>query len=104
MVRRIPQEAARGTRGREQMTARVHTQDTHTESTAMHARFRWTRAPENPVLPPDPNSMCESTRCMNPFVVRVGDEYRLFYCGNGYGATGIGTALAEHGVETTTLV
>jgi len=45
------------------------------------ARFRWQRHPENPVLPPDPNSPCESARCMNPFVVRVADQYRLYYSG-----------------------
>ena len=47
----------------------------------MLARFKWKRDPDNPVLPPDPESTCESTRCMNPFVVRVGNEYRLFYSG-----------------------
>lgn len=30
-----------------------------------------------------------------PHVVREGGKLRLFYCGNGYGATGIGTALAD---------
>ena len=30
-----------------------------------------------------------------PHIVREGSRLRLFYCGNGYGATGIGTALAE---------
>lgn len=30
-----------------------------------------------------------------PHVVREGSKLRLFYCGNGYGGTGIGTALAE---------
>ncbi len=29
-----------------------------------------------------------------PAVIREGDRLRLFYCGNGYGATGIGTALS----------
>jgi len=28
-------------------------------------------------------------------VVAEGNKLRLFYCGNGYGATGIGTAIAE---------
>ena len=27
-----------------------------------------------------------------PAVIREGDRWRLFYCGNGYGTTGIGTA------------
>lgn len=30
-----------------------------------------------------------------PHVVREGSRLRLFYCGNGYGTTGIGTAVAE---------
>ena len=45
------------------------------------SRLRWQRDPANPVLPPDPNATCESTRCMNPFVVRVDSEYRLYYSG-----------------------
>jgi len=28
-----------------------------------------------------------------PCVISEGDHLRLFYCGNGYGSTGIGTAL-----------
>ncbi|NKB68151.1 MAG: hypothetical protein GKR89_13900 [Candidatus Latescibacteria bacterium] len=47
----------------------------------MLAHFDWRRDPANPILPPDPDSACESTRCMNPFAVRVGDQYRLFYSG-----------------------
>lgn len=43
--------------------------------------YRWTRDTANPVLPPDPDSPWESTRCMNPFALRVGDEYRLYYSG-----------------------
>lgn len=29
-----------------------------------------------------------------PNVIQEGDNLRLFYCGNGYGSTGIGTAVA----------
>lgn len=29
-----------------------------------------------------------------PTVIREGDRLRLFYCGNGYGRTGIGTAIS----------
>ena len=36
----------------------------------------------------------ESRMTTYPNVVPEGDALRLFYCGNGYGATGIGTALA----------
>lgn len=45
------------------------------------ARFNWQRQPGNPVIPPDPDSVYESSRCMNPFVVHLGDEYRLYYSG-----------------------
>jgi len=47
----------------------------------MLAHFTWRRDPGNPVLPPDPDSRWESTRCMNPFVVKVPNEYRLYYSG-----------------------
>lgn len=42
--------------------------------------IRWQRDPANPVLPPRPDAF-DSTRCMNPFAVRHGDEYRLYYSG-----------------------
>jgi len=45
------------------------------------AHFDWQRDQANPVLPPNPDSAYDCTRCMNPFVVRVGDEYRLYYSG-----------------------
>ncbi|MCC7517745.1 MAG: hypothetical protein IT578_01020 [Verrucomicrobiae bacterium] len=44
-------------------------------------RLRWVRDPSNPILPPRPGSSCDSTRCMNPWVVRFGGEYRLYYSG-----------------------
>lgn len=47
----------------------------------MIAGFRWVRHAANPVLPPEPGSKHDSTRCMNPFVVRIGDEYYLYYSG-----------------------
>jgi predicted GH43/DUF377 family glycosyl hydrolase len=37
----------------------------------------------------------ESKMTEYPHVVREGDKLRLFYCGNGYGTTGIGTAVAD---------
>ena len=52
-----------------------------TSSDIMLANFNWQRDTANPILPPDPESTCESTRCMNPFAVRIDDEYRLFYSG-----------------------
>ena len=45
------------------------------------ARFRWIRDLSNPVLPPQPGSAYDSTRCMNPWAVRVGDELRIYYSG-----------------------
>ena len=47
----------------------------------MLAAFQWQRDPGNPVLPPLADHPDECTRCMNPYVVRVGDEYRLYYSG-----------------------
>lgn len=47
----------------------------------MFVGFDWRRDAANPILPPDPQREQESTRCMNPFVVRVEDEYRLYYSG-----------------------
>jgi predicted GH43/DUF377 family glycosyl hydrolase len=37
----------------------------------------------------------ESKMVEYPFIVQEGETLRLFYCGNGYGATGIGTAVAK---------
>jgi predicted GH43/DUF377 family glycosyl hydrolase len=45
------------------------------------AHFNWRRDAANPVLPPGLPGAPDATRCMNPFVVRVGDEYRLYYSG-----------------------
>jgi predicted GH43/DUF377 family glycosyl hydrolase len=47
----------------------------------MTNKFIWIRDAANPVLPPLPGSPHESTRCMNPFVLRVGSHYRLYYSG-----------------------
>jgi predicted GH43/DUF377 family glycosyl hydrolase len=45
------------------------------------AHFRWRRDPRNPVLPPGPAGSFDSRAAMNPFVLRLGDEYRLYYAG-----------------------
>jgi hypothetical protein len=45
------------------------------------ARYQWQRDPANPVVAPDASLPEESTRCMNPFVIRVDDTYRLYYSG-----------------------
>lgn len=52
------------------------------------------RPGENLALPPT-GSGWESKMTTYPNVIDEGGKLRLFYCGNGYGATGIGTALAE---------
>jgi predicted GH43/DUF377 family glycosyl hydrolase len=49
---------------------------------------------ENLALPPG-DAAWESKMTTYPHVVREGAQLRLFYCGNGYGTTGIGTAVAE---------
>ena len=47
----------------------------------MFAKFDWIRDPANPILAPEADRPFECYRCMNPFVVRVGEEYRLYYSG-----------------------
>lgn len=49
---------------------------------------------ENLVLPPQGDGW-ESQMTAYPNVVEEDGKLRLFYCGNGYGATGIGTAVAR---------
>ena len=43
--------------------------------------FNWQRYAGNPVLPPGLESTYDAKRCMNPFVVRVDQQYRLYYSG-----------------------
>lgn len=59
--------------------------------------YTWDRGTgdENLCLAPDPESPWESQMVEYPSVVRENDRLRLFYCGNSYGATGIGTAVAN---------
>ena len=52
------------------------------------------RPGENLALPPAGNGW-ESKMTEYPHVVRESGHLRLFYCGNGYGRTGIGTATAK---------
>lgn len=58
--------------------------------------LKWERGKpgENLSLPPG-SAAWESKMTTYPHVVREGGKLRLFYCGNGYGTTGIGTALAD---------
>lgn len=41
---------------------------------------QWQRDPRNPVFPPGTTDF-DATACMNPFVIREGGEYFLFYAG-----------------------
>jgi predicted GH43/DUF377 family glycosyl hydrolase len=59
--------------------------------------YNWHRGEgdQNLTLTPDRTSPWESQMVEYPCVIREDDHLRLFYCGNGYGATGIGTAVTE---------
>jgi len=59
--------------------------------------YAWDRGEgdENLSLRPDPRSEWEDQMVEYPSIVDEGDQYRLFYCGNGYGTTGIGMATAS---------
>ena len=41
----------------------------------------WIRDANNPVLPPGKPGAIDATRCMNPWVVRIGAQYHLYYSG-----------------------
>lgn len=63
---------------KEVVVSRVsHTDEFH----PLQQPVKWTRDANNPVLPPGPAGSGESTRCMNPWVLRTGDQYRLYYSG-----------------------
>jgi len=51
------------------------------EYSPLKASVKWERDSANPVLPPMKGNEFDATRCMNPWVIRVEDEYRLFYGG-----------------------
>ena len=61
--------------------------------------YEWHRGKgdENLSLAPDPMSSWESQMVEYPSVIREGDRLRMFYCGNGYGSTGIGMAVSTLG-------
>ncbi|MEO2015925.1 MAG: hypothetical protein ABGZ53_16315 [Fuerstiella sp.] len=52
------------------------------EYTKLKQPVEWIRDRHNPVLAPRKGEF-DSTRCMNPWVVRDGQSYRLFYSGGG---------------------
>ena len=51
------------------------------EGNDLRRNVAWIRDPRNPVLPPGPAGSFDSACCMNPWCVRVGDTYRLYYGG-----------------------
>ena len=63
------------------------------EYKALTTSIVWERHEENPVLPPRKGDFFDVGRCMNPWVVKVGDRYRLYYSGkDGQGRQRIGMA------------
>ncbi|MGA1199643.1 MAG: hypothetical protein ACO36I_24370 [Candidatus Latescibacterota bacterium] len=50
---------------------------------------------ENITLAPQADCAWESQMVEYPCVIQEGKQLRLFYCGNGYGKTGIGTAVTK---------
>lgn len=51
------------------------------EYTALRNRIEWERDQNNPILPPRSAGNFDSTRCMNPWVLRDGNQYHLYYAG-----------------------
>lgn len=51
------------------------------EYAALRDHYQWTRNLNNPILPPRPAGNPDSKRCMNPWVIRDGNQYRLYYAG-----------------------
>ncbi|MCP4173820.1 MAG: hypothetical protein GY758_23955 [Fuerstiella sp.] len=67
------------------------------EYTKLKQPVEWIRGDHNPILTPRKGEF-DSTRCMNPWVVRDGQAYRLFYSGGGDDQKqkiGVGTAAID---------
>jgi len=61
--------------------AALHSQhSTHADDAQPFRVHTWQRDERNPVFPPGGGAF-DVGRCMNPFIVSVGDEYRLYYAG-----------------------
>ncbi len=50
------------------------------EYAPLKQHVQWERDPRNPILPPRPDE-ADSNRVMNPYVLRRGDQYQLYYSG-----------------------
>ena len=57
--------------------------------------YRGEGGDDNLVLAPTGDDSWEGEMVCYPRVVREGHQMRLYYCGNRYGGTGIGTAVAD---------
>jgi predicted GH43/DUF377 family glycosyl hydrolase len=59
--------------------------------------YVWNRGEggDNLSLAPSPENEWENQMVEYPSILEEGEQFRLFYCGNGYGMTGIGTALGN---------
>lgn len=76
----------------EVVTMRISHTDEYTE---LQRPVEWIRDQANPILPPRQGEF-DATRCMNPWVVRDQDTYRLFYSGGDQsGKQRIGVATAS---------
>lgn len=62
---------------------------------SLKRRVTWTRDERNPILPPRATGHFDSTRCMNPWVVRINNQYNVYYSGGDtHGIQRIGLATA----------
>ncbi len=47
----------------------------------LKANFWWLRDSRNPILPPGGAGEPDAGCCMNPYILRLGDTYHLYYAG-----------------------
>lgn len=67
------------------------------EYSPLRMPVEWVRDARNPILPPRTGEF-DATRCMNPWVIRSGDEYHVYYAGgDSAGRHRIGVASSDVG-------
>ncbi|QDS94323.1 hypothetical protein FF011L_31020 [Roseimaritima multifibrata] len=66
-------------RQKEVVSMRLSHSDEYAE---LQRSVEWIRHPDNPVIPPREGEF-DSYRCMNPWAVREGNQYRVYYSGAG---------------------